>query len=61
MDLITAAMVILLVLIVFFSGRREAFTMEERLDILEKRVDDLYSGGATARHYPVFSSANQRN
>jgi cell division protein FtsL len=59
-DTMWAYVVVVLLLIIFiYSKKNEQFTVEERIAILEKRVDDLYSGGADARHLPVFSSSNQ--
>ena len=51
-------LIVLLLLLVFLQ-KSESYTVEERVKILEKRVNDLYSGGADARHLPVFSSSNQ--
>ena len=61
MELYVGLMIFLMIvfMVVIFQRNAEAFTVEERVHILEKRVDALYSGGADARHLPVFSSANQ--
>jgi hypothetical protein len=54
-------LIIAILLIVLWLGytKHENYTVEERVAILEKRVNDLYSGGASARHLVVPTSTNQ--
>ena len=60
MESATALIIAVLILVLWFGyQKRENYMVEERVDMLEKRVDDLYSGGAGLRGQAVFTGANQ--
>ena len=50
---------VLLIVLWFAWSKRENYTVEERVAILEKRVNDLYSGGAGLRSQVVPTGTNQ--
>lgn len=60
MESATVLILIVLLLVLWFAyNKTENYTVEERVKILEKRVDDLYSGGAGLRKQSVYTGTNQ--
>ncbi len=60
MESATALIIAILLLVLWFAyDKTENYTVEERVQILEKRVDDLYSGGAGLRSRSVHTGTNQ--
>ena len=60
MEPVTGLIIAILLIVLWFAyTKHENYTVEERVKILEKRVDDLYSGGASSRHLTSYSGTNQ--
>lgn len=60
MESATVLILVVLLLVLWFAySKTENYTVEERVKILEKRVDDLYSGGAGLRMQSVHTGTNQ--
>ena len=60
LDLKTGLIIVVLLLLVYFLNTRlERFTVADRVAILEKRVDALFSGGAGLRGQSLYSGVNQ--
>ena len=51
MEIATGLIIAVLLIVLWLAWtKHENYTVEERIAILENRVDNLYSGGASARH-----------
>ena len=52
-------MVVLLIVLWMAYKKTEHYTIAERVAMLEKRINDLYSGGADLRQMSIPTSTNQ--